>query len=106
MVVGKRHQEQQDGLEIPHEIRVSLITTRRIKILRNEVGRVSWRLFWWRLPVARRPVLSLSCLFDFVVPKIEALGKQLRLSVLPLCFLLGACSSNLEDMPIVTIDAP
>ena len=103
MVVGKRHQEQQDGLEVPREIRVSLITTRRIKILRSEVGASAG---WWRLSVARQPVLSLSCLFDFVVPKNEALGKQLRLSVLPLCFLLGACSSNLEDMPIVTIDAP
>jgi hypothetical protein len=103
MVVGKRHQEQQDGLEVPREIRVSLITTRRIKILRSEVGRVSWLVATVRRQAAR---FKPYCLFDFVVPKNEALGKQLRLSVLPLCFLLGACSSNLEDMPIVTIDAP
>ena len=53
MVVGKRHQEQQDGLEIPREIRVSLITTRRIKILRSEVGRVSWLVATVRRQAAR-----------------------------------------------------
>ena len=57
------------------------------------------RLHW------REPILNSSCSVGYFY-KIGLPGRQLRLLLWPVCFLLAACSSHPEDRPTVLINPP